>query len=440
MAVASAYGSPGPRPLGPSDYWSRLVDTELTQALAALPAVSIEGPKGVGKTATAARLASTIRALDDPAQLQVLQAAPDRLTTGNPPVLIDEWQVWPASWDRVRRAVDSDMSPGRFLLTGSASPRSPQTHSGAGRIITLRMRPLTLEERGTDLPTVSLASLLTGSRPAVSGMTKVDLETYVQEIVRGGFPGIQSSDTRWQRAALRSYVDRIVDRDFPDAGLTARNPVALRRWLAAYAAATSTTATFETIRDAASTGQHETPARSTTVPYRDTLERIWVADPVSAWLPTRNQLSRLTSNPKHNLADPALAVALLDMDGDALLAGADSGLPVPRDGPLLGSLLESLVALNLRVYAQAADSTVAHLRTKSGDHEIDFIVRKPGDRVVAIEVKLSTTVTDSDVKHLKWLSDRIGNDLLDAVVLTTGPEAYRRNDGIAVVPIALLGH
>ena len=166
---------------------------------------------------------------------------------------------------------------------------------------------------------------------------------------------------------------------------------------------------------------------------------MWIVDPVDAWSPTRNHLAKLTGTPKHQLADPALAARLLGLDADALLAGDDSGRRIPRDGTFLGGLFEALVTLDVRVYAQAAEAKVRHLRTRGGEHEVDLIVVRDDQRVVAIEVKLSAIVDDGDTRHLHWLAQRLGSDLLDAVVVTTGTEAYRRADGIAVVPAALLG-
>ena len=175
-------------------------------------------------------------------------------------------------------------------------------------------------------------------------------------------------------------------------------------------------------------------------PNSDTQERIWVSDPVPGWSPTRSHINRPTNAPKHHLADPALAVAILGLDADRLLAGKSAGPAIPRDATMLGALLESLVALNVRVYAQAADAKVGHLRTKSGDREIDFIVQARSGEVVALEVKLATTVNDHDVRHVKWLSDRLGPNLVDAAILTTGGDAYRRTSGnMAVIPVALLG-
>ena len=422
-----------------ADYRRRIVDDELDDLLVGIAAIAIEGPKAVGKTATAERRAVTVHRLDDPGQRAVAAADPMRLVAGRRPVLIDEWQRIPESWDLVRRAVDADHRAGQYLLTGSATPTGAPTHSGAGRIVTVRMRPLTLSERGISEPTVSLRVLLAGGRPPVAGRTDVTLETYTHEIVASGFPGMRHLADRALRAQLDGYVARIIEHDFGDLGRTVRNPAMLRRWMTAYAAATSTTATFETIRDAATGGHGEKPAKTTTQPYNDILQRLWIVEPVPAWLPTRHHISRLASPPKHQLADPALAARILGIGADALLEGRSTGPSVPRDGTLLGALFESLVTLQVRTSAQLAEATVSHLRTRGGEREVDLIVARADQRVVAIEVKLARSIDDVDARHLRWLREQIGDDLIDSVIVTTGPEAYRRPDGIAVIPLALLG-
>ena len=210
------------------EYRPRIVDTELDALLEGLPAVSLEGPKAVGKTETALRRARTVHRLDDPGQLEIVRGAPERLTTGDPPILVDEWQRLPASWDLVRRAVDRDPRPAGFLLTGSAAPSDTPTHSGAGRIVTVRMRPMALAERAIATPTVRLAALLRGDRPALGGITHLTLTDYAEEITRSGFPALRSYTGRLLRAQLDGYVDRIVEREFVELGKPVRNPGALR--------------------------------------------------------------------------------------------------------------------------------------------------------------------------------------------------------------------
>lgn len=169
-----------------------------------------------------------------------------------------------------------------------------------------------------------------------------------------------------------------------------RRPATLRAWLTAYAAATSTTTRYGSLLDAAMSAEGDKPAKATTMVYRDVLSQLWLLDPVPGWLPTRSHVKRLTQLPKHHLADPALAVHLLGIDEGALLKGQATGPVIPPDGTLL-------------------------------------------------EVKLSATPDDRSVEHLRWLRSQLGEDLLDAAVITTGRHAYRRKDGIAVIPAALLG-
>lgn len=419
-------------------YIGRLIDAELDEHVRHLPAVSIEGAKGVGKTATAERRASSVFHLDDPREFEVIAADPGRLVTAHPPVLIDEWQRYPPAFDLVRRAVDAGATPGTFLLTGSPPGPGVHVHSGAGRIVVVRMRPLALAERG--IPhTVSLRSLLSGARPVIEGATDVTLADYVDEIVGSGFPGLHNLTGVARRLRLDGYLDGIVQREFPEMGHLVRNPALLRRWLTAYAAATSSAVSLEAVRDAATGDQADKPSRSATGPYRDILERLHVIEPLQPWLPTTNRLARVGATSKHHLVDPALAARLLGLDQAALLAGQPTVPPVPHAGSILGALFESLVTLNVRVYSQAAEARVGHLRTHRGEREVDLIVERTDGRILAIEVKLSATVNDHDARHLRWLTQALGEHVVDAVIITTGRQAYRRPDGIAVIPAALLG-
>jgi uncharacterized protein len=411
-------------------YLPRVIDGELDELLQGAGAVAIEGPKGVGKTVSASRRAAQVLELDDPMQAALLEADPERLARGPHPVLLDEWQRFPRSWDLVRRSIDAHPRPGRVLLTGSAVPVGVPIHSGAGRILTLRMRPLSLAERQLVPPTVSLASLLAGDQPTIGGSSPLALPDYAEEIVASGFPAIRTMTGRVRRGLLDGYLQRVVARDFADQGRTVRQPELLLAWLRAYAAATATSASYQSLLDAAHPGEVERPARSTVVAHRAILEQLWIVDPQPAWLPTHNPLTRLGQAPKHHLADPALAARLLGVDPQALLG--------PR-AELLGPLFESLVTLGVRVYAQPAEARVLHLRTRNGDREVDLIVERADGRILAMEVKLSPVVRDDDVRHLLWLRERLGRQFLDAVVITTGREAYRRSDGVAVVPAALLG-
>lgn len=420
-------------------YQRRAIDATLDELMPELAAIALDGAKAVGKTATAEQRCRTTFRLDDPFRNEAIAADPELVLRGPRPALVDEWQLVPATWDVVRRQVDRDPAGGQFVLTGSASPRPGVTaHSGAGRIVRLRMRPMTYAERGLSEPTVSLRALLAGGRPDVEGESDIDLEAYAEEIVRSGFPGIRRLGARARQVQLDGYLRSVVDRDVPDQGRAVRRPDALLAWLAAYAAASSTTTSYNKILDAATPGDADKPAKTTLLAYRDALMQLWLLDPVPGWIPSHSPLQRLQQAPKHHLADPALAARLLGASADSLLEGQASVIG-SASGGLLGRLFESLVTLSVRVYAQESDALVGHLRTRNGDREVDLVVVRPDGKVLGIEVKLSSTARDADTSHLFWLRDRLGDRVIDTVMITTGPYAYRRPDGVAVIPLALLG-
>jgi predicted AAA+ superfamily ATPase len=419
-----------------SGYVQRVVDAELDRLLAKLPAVLLDGPKAVGKTATALQRAETVHRLDRPGVASVAEADPDVLLAGPRPVLLDEWQRVPALWDAVRTAADNDMSAGQFLLTGSTPAGG--MHSGAGRITSIRVRPLTLPERGASPGAISLAGLFDGTAK-LSATSDLGLGDYTDLILASGFPGMQHLTGHVLRTQLDGYLERIVDADMIEAGLKVRRPASLMAWLRAYAAATATNTSWERLRDAASGGQDNKPAKTTTLPYIEVLTRLRILDDLPAWVPTRNHLSRLTQGAKHHLADPALAARLVGVTRAQLLAGVGEAL-TPAGGTFLGQLFESLVTLSVRVFAGPIGARVWHVRDHDGRHEVDLIVERDEDKkVIAFEVKLASSVGDRDVRHLLWLRKQLGHDLLDCAVLTTGPAAYRRRDGVAVIPLGLLG-
>ncbi len=420
------------------EYARRLVDNELDELVPGIAAISLDGAKGAGKTATASQRAATILRMDTSADAELIRAAPEQLAVMTKPVLIDEWQRLPEVWDRVRRLVDQNSEGGQFLLTGSAAPAGASIHSGAGRIVSLRMRPLSIAERKLDNPTVSLAELAERAETHIEGTTSVALADYVREIMASGFPGIRGLSPRQRREQLDGYIARIIDKEFSEQGLRVRRPATLRAWLEAYAAATASTASYTTIMDAATPGQANKPTMATTTTYRDVLSQLWLLDEVPAWSPIAADFTRLGNSSKHFLADPALAARLLQLREDDMIDLSRGRVLGPQEGTILGRLFEALVALSLQTYARLSECTVSHLRTRNGDHEVDFIVHR-GSACVAIEVKLGASVDDTDVRHLLWLKQQLGENLRDMVVVNTGARAYRRADGVAVVPAALLG-
>ncbi|MCL2594648.1 MAG: DUF4143 domain-containing protein, partial [Promicromonosporaceae bacterium] len=255
-------------------------------------------------------------------------------------------------------------------------------------------------------------------------------------------PGILNESTSDRQRSVNDYVDYLMQHDVSAVGGHVRRPQFLRTWLRAYAAATSSTASQEAISMAVD--RNAIPSRKTISEFRGTLERLWLLDPVPAWQLGAPRLNQMGRAPKHHLADPALAAALLATDATRLLRASgpgdsDPGLRNLHHGPLLGALFESLVTLSVRSLAESLGLEVSHLRTHRGQREIDLIVHSADGRAIGCEVKLSPAIDDHDVRHLNWLHDEMGDLLIDRIVITTGEHAYRRPDGVAIIPLALLG-
>lgn len=420
-------------------YSPRLLDSILDTFFAELPAVALEGAKGVGKTATATQRARQTVHLDNPRERASLAADPYDIANRSLPLLLDEWQLLPEVWDVVRRLVDEGAAGASFLLTGSATP-SPEkkTHSGAGRITTFTMRPLAFAERAIVTPSVSLANLLAG-KAEIGGDSEFTVRDYTEEMLRSGFPGIRNYSPEVREVQLDAYLDYALDRNVEIEGVNVHRRETLRAWLAAYGAASATQASYTAILNAATAAIPDKPARRSVEIYRDYLSRIFLLDPIPAWTPAFTPLGRLTLSPKHHLVDPALAARLARVGVDELMRGEGEVVGGAGEGTWLGNLFESFVAQSVRVYAQVARARVSHMRVQDGRHEVDLILEGRGGRVLAIEVKLSGAISDSDVKHLLWLKEKLGDKLIDALVVHTGPRAYRRPDGVGVVPFALLG-
>ncbi|MEJ5928439.1 DUF4143 domain-containing protein [Corynebacterium sp. H128] len=416
---------------GESRYLSRYIDIELDE-LTGAPAIAVDGAKGVGKSETTKRRATKVYQLDRVNERELLQARLDDLLSVAEVLCLDEWQHLPEVWDVVRRKVD-DRTVTKFLLTGSATPRSDaDTHSGAGRILSLRMRPLTVSERDETEPSVLISEMFEG-RMNVSGTTSWGLVDYAEAICSTGLPGIYKLSGRGRRQAIASYIQRVIDRDIPDQGLMVRKPESMRAWWAAYAAASSTTTAYNKILDAATPADTGKISKDAALGYRDALTSLWLLDPVPAWFPNRSPFKKLTTGPKHQIFDPGVAAALLGVTPQMLVSQD------PGTWELFGQLFESLVTLTVRAAGQAAEAHTAHLRTQGGTHEVDLILERYDGKVIAFEVKLKPTPTDSDVRHLHWLGEQLGDRLVEKVVVTTGTDAYRRTDGVTVVPLALLG-
>lgn len=414
-------------------YQPRIVDDELAKHLGAIGAVVIEGPKATGKTETARQVAaSEVRFDVDDAARQAAELDPELVLEGDVPRLLDEWQVVPAVWDRVRREVDSRHQPGQFILTGSAVPADDESrHTGAGRITRLRMRPMSLFESDRSSGQISLAALLDGqpSRSPDTGLAVADLG---DEVAVGGWPGLRGLKPDQALLAVRGYLDEIRRVDIRRVDGKVRDPERVGRLLRSLARHVATYASQRTL--AGDTGGSEGPLRPETVAeYLSALERLMIVENQPAWAPHLRSRYVLRDAPKRHLVDPSLAVAALRATPERLL----------RDLNLFGFLFESLAIRDLRVYAQANDAQVLQYRD-SGGLEVDAIVQAADGRWAAFEIKLGPGQVDEAAANLLGFAKQIdttksGDPAALGVIVGTG-YGYVRDDGVHAIPIGSLRH
>jgi predicted AAA+ superfamily ATPase len=407
-------------------YVPRLLDSELSEVLAAHPAVLIVGPRACGKTTTTRRHSGSILRLDVPAQAAVVRADPDAALRGlHEPVLIDEWQLVPEILGAVKRAVDDDPRPGRFMLTGSS--QSDLTTSGwaaTGRIVRLTMYPLIGRERHGDPTSPSLIDriLSDGEHAFGNPAPGWDLHDYVGEALTSGWPeALRVPSDRARDRWLTGYVDHLVTREAPSLGV-ARDPGRMRKYLHVVAANTGGVPTHKLLYGGADID------RATAVSYDNLLDNLMITQRVPAW--AGSFMDRAVRLPKRYLIDPGLLGPLLRVDHRRAL----------RDNDLLGRILDTLVAAQFR--AECALSVVGsdmyHLRDANGRHEIDLLIEARDGQMIAIEVKATAAPSRADARHLEWLRERLGAMLAVGLLVHTGPRVFGLTERIFAVPIASL--
>ena len=404
-----------------------------------LRAIMIGGAKGVGKTETAKLFANTTLQLDRKSVREGLEAEYERLYDYVPPVLIDEWQHLPEVWDRVRRMVDDNVPEGSIILTGSQQSKDLSLHSGAGRIVRFRMRPLSLAERFRQPDKITLEDCFAGKVPDNPWIESTTTFThYMQEVTRSGFPAIYNASEKIRSSLLDSYIENIATRDFAAQGIQLRQPDTLIRWMRAYAAATGTTTSYNKMLDAATPGEDNKPSKPTAISYREALRSLWLIDDLPYWGEGEDFFGRLKQTSKHFLADPGLEARLLGLSADDLIMGNANTAHDLIYGSIAGRLFESLCAMSVRSYAASLGAQTSFLRTVNGGREIDLIVEKDR-KLVIIETKMGATVSGEDVRHLNWFEEMLGDRVMEKIILTTGDQTYRRKDRVLVIPAALFG-
>lgn len=408
-----------------ASYVRRLLDDQLPDLLAAHPAILLVGPRAAGKTTTARRYAASVVRLDRPAEAAAFAADPDAaLARLDGPVLLDEWQAVPNVLGAVKRAVDDDSRPGRFLLTGSVrADLDAQTWPGTGRLIRISLHGLNQREVAAATARRNPVDVLAEGDPMALGepVSAPDLPGYIALALRGGFPeATLRLDGRERDRWLESYLDQILTRDA--AGLSGRDPARMARYFEVLALNSAGIVADSTIYEAAGID------RKTALAYERLLTNLFVLDVVPAWL--TNRLSRLVKTPKRYVTDPSLVGAALRADEATVM----------RDGDLMGRMLDTFVAAQLRpeVEVSAQRPRLFHLRDKNSRHEIDLLAELGADRVVAVEVKASASPARRDAAHLEWLRDHLGTRFLAGAVLHSGPRSFPLSERIAAVPIAAL--
>ena len=413
-------------------YRDRLVDHVLERLLSSTGAVVIEGPKACGKTETARQVAASEVLLDvDRNAREAIAIDPALVLKGETPRLIDEWQIEPAIWNHIRRTVDDRGKPGQFILTGSAMPADEVTrHTGAGRLTRLRLRPMTLVETGDSTGAVSLGGLLNGASQSAADSGN-SIEGLVDRLAVGGWPGYLNLNTEQSITAVRSYLDEIRRVDVSRVEKTHRDPERVGRLLRSLARNVATEVSISTL--AADAGGADGPlARDTVRDYLNALKRLMIYEDQPAWAPHLRSRSTLRKSAKCHFVDPSLAVAALRTTPRRLL----------QDLELLGLLFESMVIRDLRVYAEVNDATILHYRDNTG-LEVDAVVEAADGRWCAFEIKLSPARIAEGAESLKKFANRVDTNRCGkpgqlGVIVSTG-YAYVRKDGIAVIPIGVLG-
>ncbi len=416
----------------PQGYLARVADRLVGEALEIAPIVVVEGAKGCGKTWTGLHHArSQIRLDRDVDAIAAARLLPSRALDGARPRLVDEWQLAPGLWNSARHIADADRRSGHFILTGSAHPTDDHTrHSGAGRVVRVRMRPMSLAESGESTGEVSLGRLLDGEECS-AGRPPASVQDVVEALCRGGWPRHLDQSVGRCQTLLRAYLQEVARADIPSLGRTRHNPEGVLRLLASLSRNIATAAGSTTLSD--DIAGDGAPSRKAVADYLTALRRVFVVEDAPAWPTHLRSRARLRSTPKRHFVDPSLAAASLRAGPERLW----------REPSTLGPMFESLAVRDLRVYAEAHDAAVYHYRDSNG-HELDAVIECGDGRWLAVEINLGAGERlDEAARSLSRACAQIDmtrvGEPAKKIVLTPAGYGYERPDGITVLPLTALG-
>lgn len=417
------------------EYMPRIIDKKINDFMKSFGAVCVEGPKWCGKTWASLNQAKSVSYIADPVNdfqnRRMAEISPELVLEGEYPRVIDEWQEVPEIWDAVRFAVDKDGAKGRYILTGSSTPkRKGILHSGAGRIGRIRMNTMSLYEMGESSGEISLSDLFQDNvRPVITGDIK--LERLIQYAVRGGWPGSRQLNVRDAARIPFQYLQAVVESDMYRLDGVRRDSGKVYALLHSLGRNESTIASNQTIKKDITAYEDEAVEKDTIVEYLDAFERLFLIDNQPAFHPALRSSRRALKSPKRHFSDPSLAVAALSASPEMLL----------QDLNTFGFIFEALCEHDLKIYAESNEGALYHFRDDRGN-EIDAVVQMPDGRWGAFEIKLGANQIDAAAKELLRIQTIMEKEATAPSVLCVicgmSNMAYKRKDGVFVIPITAL--
>lgn len=397
----------------------------------------LKGPKWCGKSTSASRIAKSIIFMQDPStreqNIALAKASPKIFLDKETPLLIDEWQTIPFIWDAIRFEIDQRNAFNQFILTGSSSPieTSKITHSGLGRITTLVMRPMSLYESRDSSGEYSIKDLFNGIYPS-GAISKHEILDYAYLACRGGFPNVLELEKEDSLEISKNYFDSLVNQDFILNIKQDRDVQKFKLMLRSYARNIGTSCPFTTILKDVNSNNDLSISDSTIYSYLKYLNDIYILDELNAWSPLLRSKVAIRTSPTHYFVDPSIATAALDITPFDLI----------NDLKTFGFIFESMVIRDLKIYAETNGASLYHYRDKN-DFEVDAIIHFDNGKWAAIEVKLfDDEAIEKACKNLiKFKNNIISQKMKEPsflMVITGTKNAYRREDGVFIVPIDCL--